>query len=107
MSSRAQSTSDPTSGASYSGALELWIEGGTLLGVLHVSIVDLDAPVWSTESTEPIDLRDIDPGGETVTARLADPAHPRSGDVAMAHLELRDQRLRLSGNYGFHAPDES
>jgi hypothetical protein len=100
-------TSDTAPTSSYSGALELWTTDGQLLGVLHVSIADLDAPVWSAESTEPINVRDIDPGGETITAHLADPAHPRSGDLSTAHLELRNQRLRLAGNYGFHAPDSS
>ena len=88
---------------SYSGALEVRTTDGELLGVMHVSIADLDAPVWSAESAEPINLRHIDPGGETVMARLADHAHPRSGDVAAAHLELRDERVLLAGNYGFHA----
>ena len=92
---------------SYSGALEVWTTDGQLLGVLHVTIADLDAPVWSTESTEPFNVRDVDPGGETVIAHLADNAHPRSGDVATAHLEVRDRRLRLAGTYGFHAPDDS
>ncbi len=66
-------------------------------------IDDLDSPVWSAESSDPINLQRIDPGGETVTVTLANGAHPRSGQVATAHLELRDEVVRLAGNYGFHS----
>ena len=100
-------TSDTAAHQSYTGALELWDTSGQLLGIVQVTIADLDAPVWSAESTAPINIHDVDPGGETVMAHLADGAHPRSGDVAAAHLELRDERVRLAGNYGFHAPDRS
>jgi hypothetical protein len=90
---------------SYSGAVELEITDGRTLGLVHVSIADLDAAVWSAESTEPIDVRNIDPGGETVMVRLADGAHPRIGEVAAAHLQLRGSRIMLAGNYGFHVPE--
>jgi hypothetical protein len=96
---------EPVPPESYTGSVELRSSDGHLLGLVHVTVPDLDAPVWSTESTEPIDLGDIDPGGETVVAQLADHAHARVGDVAVAHLQLRDGRLHLAGNYGFHAPD--
>jgi hypothetical protein len=96
---------DADATASYSGAVELRTGDGHLLGVIHASIADLDAPVWSAESTEPVDLREIDPGGETVMAHLADHGHPRAGEVAAAHLQFRDHRLSLAGNYPFHAPD--
>jgi len=89
---------------SYSGALELRSTDGELLGVITADIPDLDAPVWSAESADPINLGHIDPGGETVVAQLANPAHARSGEVAAAHLELRDGSVRLAGNYSFHAP---
>jgi hypothetical protein len=87
----------------YSGSVELWTGDGQLLALVHVSIPDLDAPVWSARSAEPIDVRDVDPEGETVIARLADRAHPRVGEAAAAHLQLRDQLFVLAGNYGFHA----
>jgi hypothetical protein len=89
---------------SYSGALELLSADGELLGVITATVADLDAPVWSAVSADPINLRHIDPGGETVVARLANTAHSRSGEVAAAHLELRDGHVRLAGNYSFHAP---
>jgi|1186.fasta_scaffold1100215_1 hypothetical protein len=91
---------------SYSGAVELSSSDEQLIGMVHVSIEDLDAAVWSAETTEQIDVRNIDPGGETVMARLADNAHPRSGHVAATHLQLRGNRVLLAGNYGFHAADK-
>jgi hypothetical protein len=90
----------------YSGAVELLRTDGELLGVVTASIEDLDAPVWSAESRDPINLERVDPGGETVTVRLGNGAHPRSGQVATAHLELRNEVIRLAGNYGFHGPDD-
>jgi hypothetical protein len=96
--------SDTTAPQSYSGALEILSSDGELLGVITATIADLDAAVWSSESADPINLRQIDPGGETVVARLANTAHSRSGEVAAAHLELRDGHVRLAGNYSFHAP---
>ena len=89
----------------YAGALELSLTNGEVLGVVTASIEDLDAPVWSAESPDPINLERIDPGGETVTVTLANGAHPRSGQVATAHLELRNEVIRLAGNYGFHAKE--
>jgi len=91
---------------SYSGALEVWLADVELLGVLTVTIDDLDAPVWSAESPDPINLQRIDPGGETVTVTLANGAHPRVGQVATAHLELRHEVVRLAGNYAFHSPEQ-
>ena len=89
----------------YTGALELSRADGELLGVITASIEDLDAPVWSAESPDPINLQRINPGGESVTVTLANGAHPRSGQVAIAHLELRNEVIRLAGNYGFHSPE--
>jgi hypothetical protein len=43
-------------------------------------------------------------GGEGVIARLADRAHPRAGEVAAAHLQVRNQRVMLAGTYAFHTP---
>src|SRR5258708_1095237 len=90
----------------YSGAIELLRTNGELLGVVTASIEDLDAPVWSAQSPDPINLGRIGPGGETVTVTLANGAHPRSGQVATAHLELRNEIIRLAGNYGFHSPED-
>jgi hypothetical protein len=87
----------------YSGAIEVSVSGGALLGVIHVSIENLDSAVWSAESIEPINVQEIDPGGETVMVRLAEGAHPRSGEVAVAHLQLRGNHVLLAGNHGFHA----
>jgi hypothetical protein len=88
----------------YSGSLELRNTDGELFGVLNVTIAELDAPVWGVEVSQVIDVRAIDPGGETVMVRLSDPANPRCGDVASAHLMCREGRVLLAGNYGFHAP---
>src|SRR6476620_10407920 len=89
---------------SYEGTLELTDADGRVVMAIRASIPDIDAPVWTARSEEPLPKTPtgFDPAGDTVIVRLADQSHPRSGDIAAAHVMVSGQgHLQFAGNYSF------